>query len=38
MELGAHDAGVDVEPHDVKVVNESFKAVVEYLYVAPKKV
>jgi hypothetical protein len=35
---GAHDAEVDVEPEDVDVVDEFFKAIVEYLYVAPARV
>ena len=35
---GAHDAEIDVEPEDVQVVDEFFKAIIEYLYVAPQKV
>jgi hypothetical protein len=35
---GAHDAEIDVELEDVEVVDEFFKAIIEYLYVAPTKV
>lgn len=35
---GAHDAEIDVEPQDAEVVDEFFKAIIEYLYVAPQKV
>lgn len=35
---GAHDAEISVEADDVEVVDEFFKAIIEYLYVAPAKV
>ena len=35
---GAHDAEIDVRPEDAEVVDEFFKTIVEYLYVAPAKV
>lgn len=35
---GAHDADVDIEPGDAEIVDEFFKAIIEYLYVAPAKV
>ena len=35
---GAHDAQVDVESEDVEIVDEFFKAIIEYLYVAPSRV
>jgi hypothetical protein len=34
----AHDAEIDVQPDDVEVVDEFFKAIVEYLYIAPAKI
>jgi hypothetical protein len=34
---GAHDAENDIEPGDVKIVDEFFKAIIEYIYVAPAK-
>ena len=36
--LGAHDAEKDVLPADVQVVDEFFRAIIEYLYVARAKV
>jgi hypothetical protein len=36
--LGAHDAEKDVAPSDVQVVDEFFRAIIEYLYVARAKV
>jgi hypothetical protein len=35
---GAHDAETEVELEDVEIVDEFFRAIVEYLYVAPAKV
>ena len=35
---GAHDVDENVEPEDVEVVDEFFRAIVEYLYVARAKV
>jgi hypothetical protein len=35
---GAHDTEIDVESEDVEVADEFFKAIIEYLYVAPAKV
>ena len=35
---GAHFDENEVEPGDVEITNEFFKAIVEYLYVAPAKV
>jgi len=35
---GAHDTETDVETEDVEMVDEFFRAIVEYLYVAPAKV
>lgn len=35
---GAHDAEIDVESEDIEMVDEFFRAIVEYLYVAPAKV
>jgi hypothetical protein len=34
---GAHDAEIEVEPGDVGIADEFFKAIIEYLYVAPAK-
>ena len=36
--LGAHDADKDVTLEDAETVDEFFRAVIEYLYVAPAKV
>lgn len=36
--LGAHDAEKDVELKDTEVVDEFFRAAVEYIYIAPAKV
>jgi DNA-binding SARP family transcriptional activator len=36
--LGAHDAENDVTEDDVEVVDEFFRAIIEYLYVASAKV
>lgn len=36
--LGAHDAEKDVASSDVQVVDEFFRAIIEYLYVARSKV
>lgn len=35
---GAHDAETEVQPEDVEIVDEFFRTIVEYLYVAPAKV
>jgi hypothetical protein len=35
---GAHDAEIDVETEDVKIVDEFFKAIIEYVYVAPARI
>jgi len=35
---GAHDADTDVGQEDVEIVDEFFRAIVEYLYIAPTKV
>jgi hypothetical protein len=36
--FGAHDSETDIKFDDVKVVDEFFKAVIEYVYVAPAKI
>jgi hypothetical protein len=36
--LGAHDGEKDVDPQDVEVADEFFRAIIEYLYVASAKV
>ena len=36
--LGAHDAEKDVKPTDTDLVDEFFRATIEYLYIAPAKV
>ena len=36
--LGAHDAEKDVLSADVQIVDEFFRAIIEYLYVARAKV
>jgi hypothetical protein len=36
--LGAHDAETDVQPSDADIVDEFFRAIIEYLYIAPAKV
>jgi len=35
---GAHDAETEVQPEDVEIVDEFFRTIVEYLYIAPAKV
>lgn len=35
---GAHDAATDVEAEDVEIIDQFFRAFIEYLYVAPAKV
>ena len=35
---GAHDAEHDVETADVEMIDEFFRAVIEYVYIAPAKV
>ncbi len=35
---GAHDAEISVKPEDVQTVDDFFKALIEYVYVAPAKV
>lgn len=36
--LGAHDADMDVRLEDTEVVDEFFRAAIEYIYIAPAKV
>jgi hypothetical protein len=36
--LGAHDAEKDVSLEDTEIVDEFFRAIIEYIYVAPSKV
>jgi hypothetical protein len=36
--LGAHDAETDVQPNDADIVDEFFRAIIEYIYIAPAKV
>jgi hypothetical protein len=36
--LGAHDGEKDVDPQDMEVADEFFRAIIEYLYVASAKV
>ena len=35
---GAHDTGLKVNFEDAEIVDEFFRAIIEYLYVAPAKV
>lgn len=36
--LGAHDTERDVKPSDADIVDEFFRAIIEYIYIAPAKV
>lgn len=36
--LGAHDAEIDVKLNDADIVDEFFRAIIEYIYIAPAKV
>jgi predicted RNA-binding Zn-ribbon protein involved in translation (DUF1610 family) len=36
--LGAHDADMDVRLEDTEVVDEFFRAAIEYIYIAPAKI
>lgn len=36
--LGVHDAEIDVQPSDADIVDEFFRAIIEYIYIAPHKV
>ena len=36
--LGAHYAEIDVQPSDADIVDEFFRAIIEYIYIAPAKV
>lgn len=36
--LGAHDAEIEVKKSDANIVDEFFRAIIEYIYVAPAKV
>jgi hypothetical protein len=35
---GAHDSETEIEPEDARIADEFFRAIVEYLYIAPAKV
>jgi hypothetical protein len=35
---GAHDTETDVTPEDMPIIDEFFRAIVEYLYIAPARV
>lgn len=35
--IGAHDSGSNVKPGYVRLINDFFKVIVEYVYIAPKK-
>lgn len=36
--LGAHDAETDVQPQDADIADEFFRAIIEYIYIAPARV